>query len=85
MSQTIGIYEAKTQLSRLIDRVEAGETIIISRAGRPVAELRALTAVTPADAAERIRAFRRRHLNRDVPLLGEGETLRDLVRGGHKF
>jgi prevent-host-death family protein len=84
VSQTIGIYQAKTHLSRLIDRVEAGETIIISRGGRPVAELRGLSTLTPAEAVERLRAFRDRHL-RAVPLLKSGETVRDLVRRGHKY
>ena len=36
---TINIYEAKTQLSRMIDRAAAGEEIVISRNGRPVARL----------------------------------------------
>jgi prevent-host-death family protein len=35
----INVYEAKTHLSRLLERVEAGEEIVISRAGRPVATL----------------------------------------------
>ena len=33
------IHDAKTNLSRLIDRVEHGEEIVISRAGTPVAKL----------------------------------------------
>ena len=33
------IHEAKTQLSRIIERVEHGEEVIISRAGRPVAKV----------------------------------------------
>lgn len=33
------IHEAKSQLSRLIERAEAGEEIVIARAGRPVAKL----------------------------------------------
>ncbi|MBC6448881.1 type II toxin-antitoxin system Phd/YefM family antitoxin [Actinokineospora xionganensis] len=33
------IHEAKTNLSRIIDRVEHGEEIIISRAGTPVAKV----------------------------------------------
>jgi prevent-host-death family protein len=33
------IHDAKTHLSRLIERVEAGEEIVIARAGRPVARL----------------------------------------------
>ena len=36
------MYEAKTQLSRLLERVEAGEEIVIARAGTPVARLVAL-------------------------------------------
>jgi prevent-host-death family protein len=36
VSETIvNIHEAKTHLSRLIERVEAGETIIIAKAGTP--------------------------------------------------
>ena len=35
----VNIHEAKTHLSRLLERVEAGEEIVISRAGRPVARL----------------------------------------------
>jgi prevent-host-death family protein len=33
------IHEAKTHLSRIIERVEHGEEIIISRAGQPVAKV----------------------------------------------
>jgi prevent-host-death family protein len=33
------IHEAKTHLSRLVEQVEAGEEIVISRAGKPVARL----------------------------------------------
>jgi len=33
------IHDAKTNLSRIIERVEHGEEIIISRAGRPVAKV----------------------------------------------
>jgi prevent-host-death family protein len=35
----VNIHEAKTQLSRLLERVEAGEEVIIARAGKPVARL----------------------------------------------
>ena len=37
------IHDAKTNLSRIIDRVEHGEEIIISRAGHPVAKVVPLT------------------------------------------
>jgi prevent-host-death family protein len=37
------IHEAKTNLSRILERVERGEEVIISRAGKPVAKLVPLT------------------------------------------
>lgn len=33
------MYEARAHLSRLLDRVDAGEEIVIARSGRPVARL----------------------------------------------
>lgn len=36
---TVGIREAKTHLSRILVRVEAGEEVTIAKAGRPVARL----------------------------------------------
>jgi prevent-host-death family protein len=35
----VNTHEAKTQLSKLLDRAAAGEEVIIARAGRPVARL----------------------------------------------
>ena len=37
--QSVGAYEAKTHLPRLLDRVARGEEIQITRNGRPVARL----------------------------------------------
>ena len=37
--KTINIHDAKTHLSRLVERVQAGEEIVIAKAGRPVARL----------------------------------------------
>lgn len=45
----VNVHQAKTQLSRLLARVEAGEEVVISRAGRPVARL------TPVARAKRRR------------------------------
>jgi prevent-host-death family protein len=38
-AEQFDIHDAKTNLSRIIERVEHGEEIIISRAGRPVAKV----------------------------------------------
>ncbi len=39
---TVNIYQAKTQLSKLVDQAAAGEEVIIARNGKPVARLTAL-------------------------------------------
>lgn len=39
MEKSVNVHEAKTHLSRLLERVEAGEEITICRAGRPIATL----------------------------------------------
>jgi prevent-host-death family protein len=45
---TVNVHEAKTNLSRLLDRVDRGEEVIICRAGEPVARL------VPARASGRV-------------------------------
>lgn len=42
----MNVHQAKTHLSRLLQRVAAGEEVVIARAGRPVARL------VPIDAEE---------------------------------
>lgn len=44
----IGAFEAKTKLGGLLDRVEAGEEIVITRRGKPVARL--VSTKRPPDA-----------------------------------
>ncbi len=39
MNDTINIYEAKTQLSALVEKAARGEEIVIAKAGRPMARL----------------------------------------------
>jgi prevent-host-death family protein len=39
VAESVNIHEAKTHLSRLVERVEAGDEVVIARAGRPVARL----------------------------------------------
>jgi prevent-host-death family protein len=38
-AERYNIHEAKTQLSRIIERVERGERVVISRSGKPVAKV----------------------------------------------
>ena len=46
--KTVNIHEAKTQLSKLVERASKGEAFIIAKAGKPVARLTALDAPTGA-------------------------------------
>jgi prevent-host-death family protein len=39
MTTTVNIHEAKTHLSRLLEQVAAGERVVISKAGTPIADL----------------------------------------------
>ena len=39
MTDTANIYDAKTNLSKLVDRAAAGEEIVIAKAGKPKAKL----------------------------------------------
>lgn len=50
----VNMHEAKTRLSELVKAVEErGETVILQRHGRPVAEIHACSELTLAGAAER--------------------------------
>ena len=65
----VGTYEAKTRLPELLKRVEAGETVLITRRGKPVARIvsdeEALQARRLA-AIERIKQLRSRMANLSV-------------------
>jgi prevent-host-death family protein len=41
-AKTVNIYEAKTQLSKLVDLASSGTDVVIARAGKPVARLTTL-------------------------------------------
>ena len=41
---TVNIHEAKTQLSKLVDRAARGESFVIAKAGRPMVKVAALDA-----------------------------------------
>lgn len=47
MSEIVNIHEAKTHLSRLVDRAHAGEEIILAKNGTPYAKLVPLAALGP--------------------------------------
>lgn len=73
----IGVYEAKTHFPRLLDEVARGESITITRHGRPVARLVPIGGRRRSvrEAIDAIEAFREAHT------LG-GLTIRELIEEG---
>ena len=45
--QLVNVHQAKTQLSKLLDQVAAGEEVLISRYGKPVAKLSSVEGKLP--------------------------------------
>ena len=77
----IGAYEAKTHLSRLLERVERGETFTITRHGRPVAELRPVREGTGPSIDEAIAGLRAFRHGRSLG----GTTIRELIEDGRRL
>jgi prevent-host-death family protein len=76
--KTVGIFEAKNRLSELIADVESGETVLLTRNGRPVAELVSVAAdKRKAEAAMKWLLGRRWRLG--------GLSLRELVDEGRRY
>lgn len=57
-TQTIGLFEAKTHLSELVARAEAGDEVIITRHNKPVAKLVPIGEVSPELVERRRQALR---------------------------
>jgi prevent-host-death family protein len=81
MSMEVGAFEAKTQLSKLLDLVRKGEKVVITKHGVPVAQL------VPPDSRERtdtslvikeLSGIRRR-------TKGGKDTIRALIAEGRRF
>jgi prevent-host-death family protein len=49
MSELVNLYDAKAQLSRLIDRATAGDDIVIGRAGQPLVRLVPVDTMRPRE------------------------------------
>lgn len=75
----VGVFDAKSRLSELIERVEHGEVIVITRHGAPIARL--VPYADPEDR-ERVRAAVEGLLAWSGPKLPKGMSLRRLTREG---
>ena len=82
---TVGSFEAKTKLSELLDKVEAGETVVITRHGREVAKL--VPANDSAHQEKRRQAVEeilRWRVGKDRGAK-PGSTLPELIKAGRRY
>jgi prevent-host-death family protein len=79
--KSVGSYEAKTHLPRLLSQVEKGETITITKRGKPIAVLAPIQQAPRPDVKaviEAMLAFRDKH----GPVLGDDLTVREMIDEG---
>jgi prevent-host-death family protein len=82
--EQMGIFDAKVHLSKLVERASRGETIVITRNGRPMAKL------MPAEAARAVRLTCNEALAalRDIrsrAKIGPDLTIRQLIEEGRRY
>lgn len=78
MSMSVGAFEAKTHLSALLQKVEKGEVVTITKHGRPVARL------VPVETDSRARdwcAFWH-EVDEDLVSLPPGSSIKDDIQAG---
>ena len=80
--QSIGAYEAKTHLPRLLDRVARGESLIITRHGHPVARLVPVENAARDRARQAARRILERRFRLDRTSISE---LMDTIHEEHRF
>lgn len=82
MERTVGAYEAKTHLSRLLGEVARGASITITKHGVPVAVLVPPPAVRQKTIEEAIEGFR--ELRKQTKPLGD-LTIREMIDEGRRY
>jgi prevent-host-death family protein len=90
-AEPVSAYDAKTNLSRLLERTAQGQRFVITRHGKPVAQL--IPFVEGDEAAmrlalDKVASIRTKLALQGVTLsqvLGEGESTRELIHAGHRY
>jgi prevent-host-death family protein len=85
MGIVVGAFEAKTKLAELLDKVEAGESVTITRRGKAVAQL---VAVRSEDEQARLQALieeiKRTRVGKDRGAK-PGSTIPELIKAGRRY
>jgi prevent-host-death family protein len=77
----VGIYEAKTRFTQLVAEVEQGETVTVTRHGRPVLRMVAVGSerrMTPEEIVEAFRLIRQESVS-------DGSTVKELIEEGRRI
>lgn len=78
---TVGAFEAKTRFSALLERVERGEQIVITRRGKPVAKLVRIESAADEEGENLLERFKEARKN---ATLG-GLSWKELRDAGRKY
>ena len=85
MAVVVGSFEAKTKFAELLDKVEAGEIVTITRRGREVARL---VAIKSPEEQARLQALideiKRTRVGRDRGAK-PGSTIAELIKAGRRY
>jgi prevent-host-death family protein len=81
---SVGSYEAKTHLPRLLERVMRGEKILITKHGRPVAMLVPSLTESPKDVKQIVKEMLQ-FRDHEGPTLAGKATIRELIEEGRRF
>ena len=85
MGIVVGAFEAKTKLAELLDKVEAGESVTITRRGREVARL---VGIKSADEQARLQSLideiKRTRVGKDRGAK-PGSTIPELIKAGRRY
>jgi prevent-host-death family protein len=90
-AEPVSAYDAKTHLPKLLERAEKGERFVITRHGKPVAQLipfESSDAASVEQAIARVASIRGKLSRRGITLahaLQQGESTRDLAHAGHRY
>ncbi len=79
--ETVGAFDAKNHFGELLDRVERGESVTITRQGKPIAQLVPTTSAQLRDRAQVIHDFLNFAKGRKL----EGMKIRDMIEEGRRF
>jgi prevent-host-death family protein len=84
--KTVGIFEAKTHLSSLVDEVEKGREVVIIRHGKPVARLvRAEQRLTPEQVEKRRKAWMElREIGQRLKINATHEEIKSWINEGRR-